>query len=312
MNIIAESIDELVKFVQGETAYNFLATSKVYKAIIEDDFEGYSYEELHDNLKSYINMQDKTQHETFYKFDLLLKNPVIESTWLTRIVEDAKLEALSLLPENVKYTDPEIGLALLLKKHQFGLSLDNMIVLDYPSIIGKPAFLQKLLAHELHHFYSRQACHYLDEKFENNANLNLDMFFIQMATEGLANLISMPYFMKAGEEIDSYSKSIVESYYTIETNDFWNLVSGEVVIGSLEEKLMKFRKEYYKFHAVSFYIVNTIYKSVGKEELLELVKYPLLMLPVFARLTYNKLDQKQISDKILSYLIKENEYLSVK
>lgn len=312
MNIITESIDELVKFLHAESNYDSLATSKVYNAIIEDDFEGYSYEELHDNLKDYINLQDKTQHEVFYKFDLLLNNPILDINLLSQIVEDAKVEALSLLQENVKYIDPEIGLALLFKMHQFGLSLETMIVLDYPSIIGKPIFLLKLLAHELHHFYSRQACRYLDIKFEDNANLNLDMFFIQMATEGLANLISMPYFMKPGEEIDSYSKSIVESYYTIETNDFWSLVSGDLDMKSLEEKLMKFRKEYNKFHAVSYYIAKTIYEMCSKEELLKLIAYPLLMLPVFASLANKNLDQKKISDRILNYLVVENEYLSVK
>jgi len=289
---------------------NFIALLKstAYRELLNDKIDHYSADSIMNVINAYKEFKfDNTSKEEhrftnarLRAFDGNYQNHKLE---IDSMFNNSQIEAFKYLPADFIYAEPVIALGVLFLEQELAYSLDSGIIINYTNSFDFTEFNQKILSHELHHFYARQICRLTDEIFNNNIMGNIFLFVVQMTNEGMADLITVPYALKYPERIDAFGYKIVNEYKSINENlqNFINILKSDDK--TLEQDLLSLRKNGMIFHTLSYYIVNKIYSVYGKDTLCKIIENPLTL--------FNHYNKAIISLEENRSLLVNNDFISL-
>ncbi len=235
-----------------------LLKSTAYRELLNDRIDHYSADNIKNVINAYKNFKfnkiTKIEHrftnDRLRAFDENYQNHKFE---INSIFDSSKIEAFRYLPADFTYAEPVIALGILFSEQELAYSLDSSIIINYTNSFNFNEFNHKILSHELHHYYARQICRLSDENFNNNTMENIFLFVVQMANEGMAELITMPFALKYPEKIGAYGSKIVNEYKSINESlqSFINILRSDNK--TLEQDLLSLRNNGMLFHTLSYY-----------------------------------------------------------
>jgi len=290
MHINTSSLDALYALISSRNTeinpdddnYTRLLNSMAYRELRNDKVDHYSGDSIRNVVNGYIKFKSGiiSDNNSFInrRLQLFEEKYTDCNSGFSEILTNSRTEALQYLPSGFNYSEPAIALAILFHDHELAWSLENCIITNYTNLFEFNEFNQKILAHELHHHYARQITKQRDGSCFNGTSGNIFLFVTQLANEGVAELISMPFVLKFPEQIGETGYKIINEYNSIKEHltQFTGILKLHINdLERLNHELIKLRKDAFVFHLLSYYMLNKIDSVFGKHILFEIIKYPL-------------------------------------
>lgn len=298
MKFNQSSLDALYAIIEApdklgldDELFQTLMSTTAYSELRKEGFDTYSEDSVKNILNAYLefkfhNISKEQFIITNSRLKLFEENYNKTSIEITDIFINSKKEALQYLPENVNYSEPTIALTVLFNEMELAWNLDSCIIVNYTNFFDYNDFNIKIIAHELHHYYSYQISLLNDRIFEDSDIGYILLFICQMANEGIAELISMPYVLEFPEKIGINGDKITKEFKVVNKHlqIFINILkSNNQNTELLKSELLKLRKNGFVFHTLSYYIVTKIYEVLGKEAIFQIIENPLKVLEYYNR-----------------------------
>ncbi len=324
MKIDQSSLDALYEIIKinneiksDDENFIFLLNSTAYRELRNDKIDRYSIDSMKNVINSYIHFKLDNQSEQDRKFtnsrlQTFEENYKKHNPDIAKIIVKSKIYAFNYLPAGFNYVEPTIALAVLLLDHELGWCLGNCIILNYTNFYDYNDFNQNLIAHELHHFFAAQIRNKnKDHIFDDKISGGIYIFILQMANEGIANLITIPYALEFPEKVGYHGEKIISQYKSVNENfrNFNNIITANINdFETMFKELTNLRKRPFVFHTLSYFIINKIYTAFGKETIFEITEYPLRILGFYNKAVefLNEDDSFLINKDFISILDKVN------
>lgn len=263
-----------------------LLNSTAYRELWNDKIENYSADNILEIINAYKEFKFKNISEEQHRFtnsrlQAFDENYLNHKIEISNTFNNSKIEAFQYLPTDFIYSEPIIALGILFLEQELAYSLNSCIIINYTNTIDFNEFNQKILAHELHHYYANQVCKLTDDIFNKDIMGNIFLFIVQMANEGMAHLITMPFSIKFPEMIGETGYKIVNEFKYVKSHveEFINILRlDDKNIESLDPELLDLRKNGMVFHILSYYIVNKIHSVFGNDIIYKIIENPLTLL----------------------------------
>jgi len=320
MQIDTSSLEALYAVISSRIEINpdddkfiTLLNSMAYRELRNDNIDHYSGDSILNIVNGYINFKSgiiSGNDNSFInsRLQLFEKEYPDHNSDVSEIFNNSRVMAFEYLPADFNYAEPVIAFAVLFHDQELAWSLDNCIITNYTNLSEFNEFNQKILTHELHHHYGRQITKQRDDSFFDGTN-----FVTQLANEGIAELISMPFVLKFPGQIGEAGYKIFNEYKSINEHltqftDILKLHCND--LEKLNCELMKLRKNGFVFHLLSYYIIDKINSVFGKNTLFEIIKFPLTVFTHYNKsvLSIGEDNSLLACDEFISLLEKNNHY----
>jgi len=324
MKIDKSSLDALYTVILCQDMINYeddifidLLNTMAYRELWNDKIDQYSGESILNVLNAYIKFKSGNISDDEYmcsnnRLKIFEEKYQSYKPDIDSILSESKNEAFQYLPSYFNYEDPTIALAILFNEQEFAWSLDSCIVANYSNFLEYNEFNQKIMAHELHHYYANQIASFSDDIFSGSTMGNILFFVVQMANEGIAELLSMPFVLEFPEKTGKNGYKIVEEFKAIKQHlknfiFILNTYNGNLEI--LQYELQNLRCNGFVFHLLGYYIANKINSIYGKEILFKIIENPLTLFDHYNKSVISSSEDKSflVRDDFLTLL--EKNYL---
>ncbi len=311
-------ISSRIEISSDDDKFISLLNSRAYRELRNDNIDHYSGDSTLNIVNGYIKFKSGIRSESDNSFinsrlQLFEKEYPDHNSDVSEILNSSRVMAFEYLPADFNYAEPAIAFAVLFHDQELAWSLDNCIITNYTNLFEFTDFNQKILAHELHHHYARQITKQRDDSFFQGTNGNIFLFVTQMANEGIAELISMPFVLKSPGQIGETGYKIFNEYKSINEHltqftDILKLHSND--LEKLNCELLKLRKNGFVFHLLSYYIIDKINSVFGKDTLFEIIKFPLTVFTHYNKsvLSLGEDNSLLACDEFISLLENNNHY----